>query len=97
MDYGFRLPAAFDNRPLKFHEFEQRVAQAIYVAATPGPYEMERAEQVVEQIIRPTRGPARPEIAPSARPPIRWTTAGRDPQGGGEKVACWVTTLTAHG
>ena len=61
VDYGFRLPAAFDNRPLKFHEFEQRVNQAIYVSATPGPYEMEHASQVVEQIIRPT-GLIDPEI-----------------------------------
>lgn len=61
VDYGFRLPAAYDNRPLKFHEFEQRAGQTIYVSATPGPYEMERAEQVVEQIIRPT-GLIDPEI-----------------------------------
>ena len=61
VDYGFRLPAAFDNRPLKFHEFEQRAGQTIYVSATPGPYELERAEQVVEQIIRPT-GLVDPEI-----------------------------------
>jgi excinuclease ABC subunit B len=52
--YGFRLPCAFDNRPLKFEEFEQRINQAIYVSATPGPYERERAGQVVEQVIRPT-------------------------------------------
>ena len=61
VDYGFRLPAAYDNRPLKFHEFEERAGQTIYVSATPGPYEMERAEQVVEQIIRPT-GLIDPEI-----------------------------------
>ncbi len=61
VDYGFRLPAAFDNRPLKFHEFEKKVNSAIYVSATPGPYELERAEQVVEQIIRPT-GLIDPEI-----------------------------------
>ncbi len=61
VDYGFRLPAAYDNRPLKFHEFEQRAGQTIYVSATPGPYEMERAGQVVEQIIRPT-GLIDPEI-----------------------------------
>ncbi len=61
VDYGFRLPAAYDNRPLKFHEFEQRAGQTIYVSATPGPYELERAEQVVEQIIRPT-GLIDPEI-----------------------------------
>ena len=61
IDYGFRLPAAFDNRPLKFHEFEEKVGQTIYVSATPGPYELERADQVVEQIIRPT-GLIDPEI-----------------------------------
>ena len=61
VDYGFRLPAAYDNRPLKFHEFEQRAGQTIYVSATPGPYELERADQVVEQIIRPT-GLIDPEI-----------------------------------
>ncbi len=61
VDYGFRLPAAYDNRPLKFHEFEQRAGQTIYVSATPGPYELSHAEQVVEQIIRPT-GLIDPEI-----------------------------------
>ena len=61
VEYGFRLPSAYDNRPLKFHEFEQKVKQVIYVSATPGPYEMERASQVVEQIIRPT-GLIDPEI-----------------------------------
>ncbi len=61
VEYGFRLPSAYDNRPLKFHEFEQRVHQVIYVSATPGPYELERASQVVEQIIRPT-GLIDPEI-----------------------------------
>jgi len=54
VDYGFRLPCAFDNRPLKFEEFEQRVHQRIYVSATPGDYERERAGQIVEQVIRPT-------------------------------------------
>ena len=52
--YGFRLPSAFDNRPLLFEEFESRIGQTIYVSATPGPYERERAQQIVEQIIRPT-------------------------------------------
>ena len=52
--YGFRLPSAYDNRPLLFEEFEKRIGQTIFVSATPGPYERERAEQVVEQIIRPT-------------------------------------------
>ena len=54
VEYGFRLPSAFDNRPLRFSEFEERVGQTIFVSATPGPYELSRAGQVVEQIIRPT-------------------------------------------
>ncbi|MBQ6273582.1 MAG: excinuclease ABC subunit UvrB [Oscillospiraceae bacterium] len=61
VDFGFRLPSAFDNRPLKFDEFTQRIHQRIYVSATPGDYEKERAGQVVEQIIRPT-GLLDPEI-----------------------------------
>ncbi len=52
--YGFRLPCAFDNRPLKFEEFESRIGQAVFVSATPGPYERERADNIVEQVIRPT-------------------------------------------
>ncbi len=93
VDYGFRLPAAFDNRPLKFYEFEKKANQTIYVSATPGPYEMERTQQTVEQIIRPT-GLIDPEII--VRPAtgqvddllgeIR-TVAGR-----GERIL--VTTLT---
>ena len=54
VDYGFRLPCAFDNRPLKFPEFEQRVNQVVYVSATPGEYERTRSGQIVEQVIRPT-------------------------------------------
>ena len=54
VEYGFRLPSAYDNRPLLFEEFEKRIGQTIFVSATPGPYERERAQQVVEQIIRPT-------------------------------------------
>ena len=54
VENGFRLPSAYDNRPLKFEEFEQRVHQAIYVSATPGDYEREHAGQIAEQIIRPT-------------------------------------------
>ena len=54
VDYGFRLPCAFDNRPLKFEEFEERFSQAVYVSATPGDYEKARADQIVEQVIRPT-------------------------------------------
>ncbi|HEX5239935.1 MAG TPA: excinuclease ABC subunit UvrB [Candidatus Limnocylindrales bacterium] len=54
VDFGFRLPSALDNRPLTFEEFETSVHQAIYLSATPGPYELERSERVVEQLIRPT-------------------------------------------
>jgi excinuclease ABC subunit B len=54
VEYGFRLPSALDNRPLSFAEFEQRVNQVIYVSATPGPYEYQHSQQVVEQLIRPT-------------------------------------------
>ena len=62
VDYGFRLPSAMDNRPLKFDEFENRVNQTIYVSATPGPYELTRsAGVVVEQVIRPT-GLVDPEV-----------------------------------
>jgi len=54
VEYGFRLPSALDNRPLRFEEWEQRVPQLIFVSATPGPYEMEHAGRVVEQVVRPT-------------------------------------------
>lgn len=54
VDYGFRLPAAFDNRPLNFEEFNERITQVVYVSATPGPYEMQMADNVAEQVIRPT-------------------------------------------
>ena len=62
VDFGFRLPSALDNRPLRFEEFEQRINQIIYVSATPGPYEQEQAgDKIVEQVIRPT-GLVDPEI-----------------------------------
>ena len=54
VEYGFRLPCAFDNRPLKFNEFEKRLNQVVYVSATPGEYERARSGQIVEQVIRPT-------------------------------------------
>ena len=54
VDYGFRLPCAYDNRPLKFEEFESRINQVVYVSATPGQYERTRSGQIVEQVIRPT-------------------------------------------
>ncbi len=93
VEYGFRLPSALDNRPLNFEEFEQVVPQAVYVSATPGPYEREHSQQIVEQIIRPT-GLVDPEI--DVRP-----TKGqiddlleeiRQVVGDGERVL--VTTLT---
>ena len=65
VEFGFRLPSAFDNRPLKFPEFQKRIKQAIYVSATPSDYERERSAQIAEQIIRPT-GLLDPEI--SVRP-----------------------------
>ena len=54
VDYGFRLPSAMDNRPLKWDEFTERIGQTVYLSATPGPYELERSDGVVEQVIRPT-------------------------------------------
>ena len=65
VEYGFRLPSAYDNRPLKFEEFQERINQVVYVSATPGDFERERAGQIAEQIIRPT-GLLDPEI--SVRP-----------------------------
>ncbi len=62
VDFGFRLPSALDNRPLTFEEFEATVRQAVYLSATPGPYELEKSERVVEQLIRPT-GVVDPAIA----------------------------------
>ncbi|KXG77313.1 UvrABC system protein B [Fervidicola ferrireducens] len=61
VEHGFRLPSAFDNRPLTFEEFEERINQVIFLSATPGPYELEKSSQVVEQIIRPT-GLLDPEV-----------------------------------
>jgi excinuclease ABC subunit B len=61
VDYGFRLPSAIDNRPLKFEEFEGRFRQVVYVSATPGPYELKNSQLVAEQVIRPT-GIVDPEI-----------------------------------
>lgn len=61
VEHGFRLPSALDNRPLRFEEFEKKVKQCIYISATPGPYELEHTEEIVEQIIRPT-GLLDPEV-----------------------------------
>ncbi len=90
VDYGFRLPSALDNRPLKFEEFENRMNQTIYVSATPGPYELTKsAGVVVEQIIRPT-GLVDPEVeirpveGPDRRP------AARDSRSRAKRTsACW--------
>lgn len=54
VDHGFRLPSALDNRPLRFEEFEKHMHNIVYVSATPGPYEIEHTDEMVEQIIRPT-------------------------------------------
>src|SRR5207302_4511296 len=61
VEYGFRLPSAFDIRPLSFDEWEERVGQLVYVSATPGPYEMEKAQRVIEMVVRPT-GLVDPEV-----------------------------------
>ena len=90
VEYGFRMPSALDNRPLNFEEFEQRVGQVIYVSATPGPYELQKASGVVvEQVIRPTglmdpRGRRAAGEGPGGRP------AGRDPHPRRAATsACW--------
>jgi len=94
VEYGFRLPSALDNRPLRFEEFEERVGQRIYVSATPGPYELERAQgEVIEQIIRPT-GLIDPEIEvrPVGRQVDDLLHEVRQRVAGGDRVL--VTTLT---
>jgi excinuclease ABC subunit B len=93
VDYGFRLPSAVDNRPLKFEEFEEHMGQTIYTSATPGPYEMQRADQVVEQIIRPT-GLVDPqlEVRPTLGQVDNLVTEIRQRVESGERVL--VTTLT---
>ena len=75
--YGFRLPSALDNRPLKFHEFEQYMRQVVFVSATPGPYELRHSTQVVEQIIRPNR----PRRSGSRSPANRRADARCDKRG----------------
>ena len=91
--YGFRLPSALDNRPLKFEEWEERAPQAIFVSATPGPYEEEHAAQVVEQVVRPT-GLVDPEveIRPVATQVDDLMSEANDRISRGERVL--VTTLT---
>ena len=72
VDFGFRLPSAIDNRPLRFEEFRERVGQVVYMSATPGPYELQHSSAIVEQIVRPT-GLVDPEVR-SARRRARSTT-----------------------
>jgi excinuclease ABC subunit B len=93
IEYGFRLPSAIDNRPLKFDEFEQVMGHTIYTSATPGPYEMAKADQVVEQIIRPT-GLIDPEVEvrPTAGQVDNLIGEIRERVERGERVL--VTTLT---
>ncbi len=91
--YGFRLPSALDNRPLRFEEFESRVRRAVYVSATPGPYELQKSELTVEQIIRPT-GLIDPEIEirPAANQVDDLLGRIRETVDRGERIL--VTTLT---
>ena len=93
VEFGFRLPSALDNRPLKFEEFESRVNQRIYVSATPGPYEQEKATHAVEQIIRPT-GLIDPEILvkPATNQVDNLLSAMREVIKRGQRIL--VTTLT---
>jgi excinuclease ABC subunit B len=93
VEYGFRLPSALDNRPLKFSEFEPLMGHTIYTSATPGPYELEKAEQVAEQIIRPT-GLVDPEIEvrPTKGQVDDLVKEIKERTGRGERVL--VTTLT---
>jgi len=93
VDYGFRLPSALDNRPLTFAEFEERVHQAVFMSATPGPYERERSERIVEQLIRPT-GLVDPEVEiyPVKGQVDHLISEVREVVGRGERVL--VTTLT---
>jgi excinuclease ABC subunit B len=93
VDFGFRLPSALDNRPLDFEEFEARINQAFYTSATPGPYELEKSAQVVEQIIRPT-GVVDPQVIVRPAQGQVDDLVGRinERLGRGERVL--VTTLT---
>lgn len=81
IEYGFRLPSALDNRPLKFEEFVERINQIVYVSATPGPYEMEVQTNLAQQIIRPTGLLDRKWK--SVPLPARWMT-------------CWVKSASAR-
>ena len=90
VEHGFRLPSALDNRPLRFEEWEERVGQAVYVSATPGPYELGKTGgQVVEQVIRPT-GLIDPEIEVFPAPLAGAALDGADSRRGRPSAsACW--------
>jgi excinuclease ABC subunit B len=93
VEYGFRLPSALDNRPLNFDEFQRRVSQVVYTSATPGPYEYEHSQQIVEQLVRPT-GLLEPtvEIKPTKGQIDDLMDEIKKQVGRGER--CLVTTLT---
>lgn len=93
VDFGFRLPSALDNRPLSFDEFERHMKQVVYISATPGPYEYQKSQQIVEQIIRPT-GLLDPtiEVKPTGGQIDDLMHQVKDRVGRGERVL--VTTLT---
>jgi excinuclease ABC subunit B len=93
VEYGFRLPSALDNRPLTFHEFEQRINQVVFTSATPGPYEREKSTRIAEQIVRPT-GVLDPtiEVKPTDHQVDDLLAEVRSRTGRGQRVL--VTTLT---
>jgi excinuclease ABC subunit B len=93
VEFGFRLPSALDNRPLKFEEFDARAKQVIYVSATPGPYELERSDMLAEQIIRPT-GLMDPEIIVQPASNQVDDLLGRIRERVAKKERVLVTTLT---
>jgi excinuclease ABC subunit B len=93
VEYGFRLPSALDNRPLRFEEFEAKKKQTIYVSATPGPYELGKADAVAEQVIRPT-GLTDPEIVISSASGQLDDLIGRIRERVGRNERVLVTTLT---
>lgn len=95
VEYGFRLPSALDNRPFKFEEFMDRVRQIIYVSATPGPYELEMAESMPEQIIRPT-GLIDPEIVVCPATNQVDDLLGRIRERAEQNERVLITTLTKH-
>jgi len=93
VDYGFRLPSALDNRPLKFEEFEQVMRQTVFVSATPADYERQNSGQIVEQVVRPT-GLVDPAPRGAARLDAGGRPAQRDQPARGERGTGLVTTLT---